>query len=413
MIDIKTGRIIDMIEGRDGEKLVSWLKTYPNVEYVSRDGSQTYANAITKALPNAQQISDRFHIVKNLYEAVIKHFQHMMKGRIEIPITSKAEEIISVFKTKYNKRERILKVHELYREGNTQVDIVVITGCSKATIKKYLSMKESDIPKESTDVRGELHLNTTERVAMKVQLCKELKEQGKSINRIAKETGIYRGRVCLYLSEDFSPVHAQYGQSRHGKLEKYRDTVVEMRNTGKTYGEIANHISALGYTGSVATLRVFMQKERRLTSDFQSQSTTITELIKRNWLIKLLFKPIEQVKGITTEQLNEVIKLYPILQTLYLLVSEFKEIMFSKKPHLLLNWIIYAQSLEITEITSFTNGLLQDFDAVENAIALSYNNGLAEGNINKIKLIKRVMFGRSSFDTLRHKILLLENRKFN
>ena len=43
-----------MIEGIDGEKLVSWLEIYHNVEYVSRDGSQTYAPTITKALPNAQ-----------------------------------------------------------------------------------------------------------------------------------------------------------------------------------------------------------------------------------------------------------------------------------------------------------------------------------------------------------------------
>ena len=56
------------------------------------------------------------------------------------------------------------------------------------------------------------------------------------------------------------------------------------------------------------------------------------------------------------------------------------------------------------ETTSFTNGILQDLDAVLNGITLSYSNGLAEDNINKIKLIKRTMFGRCNFDTLKHKI---------
>ena len=413
MIDIETGRIIDMIEGRDGEALVSWLKPYCNVEYVSRDGSQTYASAIKSALPKARQISDRFHFIKNLHEAVIKHIQHTVKARIEIEITDKTKAVKSVFKTKHNQRERILKARELYSQGYTQVDIGVITGCAKSTVKKYISMKEDYIPKASIDVRGLLHDKTTSQAIMKAQICRELRAQGKSINQIAKETGFYSEGVRLYLSDAFSPVHAQYGQARYGKLEKYRDIVIEMRNNGNTYAQIAQHISLQGYTGSVAALRVFMQKEKRIIADLQLQSSTKTELIKKNWFIKLLFKPIEQVKGITTEQYNGVIKIYPILQTLYQLVSEFKEIIFSKKSHLLQRWIEDAQSLAIPEITSFTNGILQDLDAVTNAIILPYNNGLAEGNINKIKLIKRIMFGRCNFDTLRHKILLLENHKFN
>ena len=50
------------------------------------------------------------------------------------------------------------------------------------------------------------------------------------------------------------------------------------------------------------------------------------------------------------------------------------------------------------------NGIRQDIVAVENGIAMQYNNGLAEGNVNKLKVIKRIMYGRSSFELLKAKI---------
>lgn len=82
--------------------------------------------------------------------------------------------------------------------------------------------------------------------------------------------------------------------------------------------------------------------------------------------------------------------------------------MESKDISALQPWLDKAKSLNIKEINSFVNGCIRDLDAVKNAISLSFSNGLAEGKINKLKLIKRIMFGRSSFETLRAKSLLIE-----
>ncbi|MFI3200809.1 MAG: transposase [Eubacteriales bacterium] len=62
-------------------------------------------------------------------------------------------------------------------------------------------------------------------------------------------------------------------------------------------------------------------------------------------------------------------------------------------------------------VTSFVNGIRNDIDAVKNAIELTYNNGLAEGSVNKIKVIKRIMHGRNSFSLLKGKVLRLESKK--
>ena len=67
-----------------------------------------------------------------------------------------------------------------------------------------------------------------------------------------------------------------------------------------------------------------------------------------------------------------------------------------------------AAALEIPELTSFLNGLIQDIDAVINAIPSDFSNGLAEGTVNKIKVIKCMMYGPCQFDLLRNKCLLLD-----
>ena len=81
---------------------------------------------------------------------------------------------------------------------------------------------------------------------------------------------------------------------------------------------------------------------------------------------------------------------------------------FFSKSEELETWITQALSLQIDEVETYVNGLLSDIDAVKNAIKYKYNNGLAEGSVNKIKLTKRIMYGRNSFELLKAKLLLNE-----
>jgi len=76
-------------------------------------------------------------------------------------------------------------------------------------------------------------------------------------------------------------------------------------------------------------------------------------------------------------------------------------------------WMEKAEKFEISELFSYISGLSNDIEAVKNAITLKYNNGLAEGSVNKLKVIKRIMYGRNSFELLKAKLLRLELRKIN
>ena len=150
---------------------------------------------------------------------------------------------------------------------------------------------------------------------------------------------------------------------------------------------------------------MYATRERRLIKAVAQSKLENTELIERKWLVKLLYQPIENGNELTQEQLERVISQYPIIGSIFDIVADFKEIMFSKRSRKLKGWMKRALRLGIEEIDSFVNGIVRDFDAVKNAILLEYSNGLAEGMVNKLKTIKRIMYGRCSFALLRNKTL--------
>lgn len=114
----------------------------------------------------------------------------------------------------------------------------------------------------------------------------------------------------------------------------------------------------------------------------------------------LPFTTIDKVKKISQEQLDKVIESYPLIGAVHDIVKSLKNTLFSKQPEELEKWMDEAKCLEIEETSSFVNGIRRDMDPVKKAIELEYSNGLAEGNVNKIKVVKRIMYGRNSFELL-------------
>jgi len=88
--DLDTHEIVDVLEGRDSETLEKWLRGHPDIEIVSRDRASAYSSAVTKVLPNAVQIADRFHITKNLLEALNDTIKTLVPEIVAVP----CEEVI-------------------------------------------------------------------------------------------------------------------------------------------------------------------------------------------------------------------------------------------------------------------------------------------------------------------------------
>ena len=89
-----------------------------------------------------------------------------------------------------------------------------------------------------------------------------------------------------------------------------------------------------------------------------------------------------------------------------MLARDFRNLTENKLGNQLRGWIERVQHSGISEITAFANGLLRDYQSIENAINLPWSNGPVEGNVNKLKTIKRQMYGRASFELLRKRLVL-------
>ena len=354
-----------MIYSRESAEVADWLKTYPNISVVSRDGSTMYAKAISTAHPNAIQVSDRFHLVKGLTDAARQYITGLIASRIRIESDKEVEQGV------YWKKE---------------------------------SRCETDLPER-------LHNATTKKRAAKIQRVRELAAQWLNIDNIVKETGHTYATVKKYIDERFDPEWKEYGVNYPSKLKPYTEVIDEMLTNRKKFREIEAEIRLLGYAGAASTIRMYATRKRKHNKAVHSQSVMNTEVVERKWLLRLLYNPIEKVKGITEAQLEKVMVDYPALAVVYHIVRTFKEIVFAKRVEDLDTWMEFARTLGSDDINSFLNGLSHDIEAVKNAIIYEYNNGLAEGSINKIKLYKKIMFGRCSFDMLSNKTLWLEYMK--
>jgi transposase len=83
--DLETHEIIDILKGRDRETFEKWLQGHPDIEVVSRDRASEYSSAVSRALPEAVQIADRFHITKNLLEALNDTMKAFIPEIVEVP----------------------------------------------------------------------------------------------------------------------------------------------------------------------------------------------------------------------------------------------------------------------------------------------------------------------------------------
>ncbi|HZH64549.1 MAG TPA: transposase [Flavisolibacter sp.] len=120
----------------------------------------------------------------------------------------------------------------------------------------------------------------------------------------------------------------------------------------------------------------------------------------------LLLRKKEQLTSREQKLVADLCRTCSEINTAACFAREFKVMMENKEGHLLRRWMDQAITCGVMEIKNFAKGLQRDFIAVKNALTLPWSNGQVDGQINKIKTIKRQMYGRASFDLLRKRLLL-------
>jgi len=407
MVNIETGKVVDILESRDYDDVEKWFKSFPNIQVFSRDGSITYAKAMRDSHPEAIQISDRFHLLKNLTDYCKDYIKRTIKNKIEIESTAETVIIDNIDrKVKYQYEtiwDLITDVKKLRSEGHTIEQISASLGLGNKTIIKYSKVQDCDKGKYNKKSTPTIKSETIKRNKEALMIeAKAYNEKGYSTRRIANEMSINRRTVKKYLASDGTYTHASSGITRSGRLSLFKERIIQMYSTGIKCNEIFVDLKKDGYSGSESLIRNFTSKINHQVIKIDNSKT---EQIKRKHLISLLYNDIDKVKSITDKQLNKIFKTYPDLVIIYEVSKKFKEILMGQKIDMLNNWIINTLALEIPELASFINGINRDIEAVKNAIKYKYSNGLAEGTVNKIKVIKRIMYGRCGFDLLKRKVL--------
>jgi len=415
MIDIETRTVVDMIESRKKEDVSQWLESYPNLQMISRDGSITYAKAISEASDQITQVSDRFHLIKNLTDYGSEYLKKHLKPKIRLP--KPEEELIALKEQSNNAKpkafitlaEKIEQAVELDKQGMLKSHICKRLKLDIRTLKKFLAMSPTQRETTLTSTVQKRHEERVKQKEALVSQVREMYQNGFSQRSIARTLHLEWKTVKRYLDPAFNPVHAMYGKKKASLLDGYHETIEQLFIKGLKSREIEEILKQKGYTASSGLIRRYISKFKQEKRDAYSpqKSKTRYDYINRGLILKLLYKPLEEIEGLT-EQLYERFQThYTKEKSIIDLIAEFKDMLKTQAVDNLEPWLNKAQNIGSDEINSFVNGIQRDKEAVINAIVFPYSNGLAEGKINKLKTIKRVMYGRCGFDTLRNKALSL------
>lgn len=394
--DLETHHLIALLEGREKEDIIPWLKEHKNIKIIARDRASSYAEAINEIFPNATQIADRFHLFQNL----MTYLKDIFYSEIPDKIVIKDNKILD------KKAQKIAK--ELVNIDQNILDNLSYDNTSpideNGNIINFIDLQY--------DLNDELHKKQAENRIKKYETVIAIRnDRNLSINELKSKYGLVVLTIKKYLKmtdEEVEKVKLKRNNKRNKITEfsKYKNIVYKMLKDRQPYEYIIAYILKLGYKGPLTTLKGDIYKIANNNGftgitfskfnkfEYSSDETVIT---RRDLLKYLLTINNDKKKDKNIEDnLNIVIEKYPIANEIKTIFEDFHKTIFSGQPELLDNYINSYKDI----IPSFCKGLKKDIAAVKNAISNSINSGFVEGNNNKFKLIKRIVYGKQKLVNL-------------
>ena len=323
-----------------------------------------YTQAIRQGLPHAQQVADRWHLLKNLSETV-----HRYLSRQRLPLREKRS-----------------------RAPQTSHDD---------------SDPASDAPGETPDETTQPTVNpktlSREIKWQRVQEVQQLHLSGIGKREIARRTGLSRQTIGKYLTWEEVPISV--GVKRNSVLDPYKETVRELARQSMKGPKILHHLREMGYMGSRATMAQYLADIRK---DLQNCTCILEQSRRRvscHEATVLLTQKESEVKASDRAYRDELLREVKGAQELRDLCMSFRLLIDERDSTPLGGWLETALQSQVQEMRSFARGIQKDLDAVSSGIKGPWSNGQLEGQINRLKMLKRQMFGRAGFDLLRARVL--------
>ncbi len=238
----------------------------------------------------------------------------------------------------------------------------------------------------------------------------ELNKQGLTDRAIGRALHIGRKTVGRFLRAGQFPERAK--PRRPGpRVNKFRDYLQQRWSEGcHNASKLWHEIQPLGYTGGRSMVATLVSTFRTLAAkchcqDIQPACKRKPRLLSPRQAAMLIARKPEKLEDSDRRLITQLEQACPAIAALRPFVRSFSNLLRTKEPDALQPWIDKASALGFPAIKSFCDGLARDRDAVIAAIALKWSNGQVEGQIHRLKLIKRQMYGRASFKLLRARVL--------
>lgn len=358
LLDLETHAPVDLLPDRTAETLASWLLSHPGVQLISRDRAGEYAQGAKKGAPEAIQVADRFHLSKNLSEVV----------------------------------ERILSHH---RQALRQIRFVAASSRSDSPLAvRYLRPDRKRRKQEVLQARQ-----------ARAEQIQQLLAQGMTQLAIARQLHLNRKTVALAAKTPSLTPALQ--PARAGILAPFTRYLAARWQTGERNGVgLYREVVSQGYTGSRMTVERFLLGLRDLEKQGQLPVVLSAPMeMTPHRAVGILLKRAEDRTPEETQALLRVGQIHPDIARTRQLMQHFQQMLRERHGEELDAWLEMAMHSGIPEWRAFARKLRQDHAAVQAGLTLKWNNGLVEGHINRLKFVKRSMYGRANFDLLRRRVL--------
>lgn len=358
LVDLDKHQVIDLLPDRSVESLQAWLEKHPGVEVITRDRCGIYAEAAEQGAAHAVQVADRFHLFLNLSTAIERSLEERSRElclpdpapeqpAVEVAPPSKRRTTLEEQRKqqrRQRRQERYERVVELHRQGHTQLAISLELGIQRKTIRRWLSAGQFPERKPVTGRRSHV---------------REFHE---------------------YLQQ-------RWNQGCHNATRLFQE------------------IRARGYRGSRQMVSHHVSSWRANPESRSSSKTRRLDRIAPKHAAILTCRPTERLSEQQRILFEQVAVNCPIIRSMRFLALDFREAIATQDTNGMLHWIRTAMQSGIGPLVRFAYGLKKDWNAVMAAVGTSWSNGQTEGQINRLKAIKRQMYGRAGFHLLRARVL--------
>ena len=360
LIDMDTHQPIDVLEDRQAGTLAQWLKDHPGVQVICRDRAGAYAEGSREGAPDAIQVADRFHLWQNLCDAVEK---------------------------------TVISCRAGLREPNPEPGGPEPAGCGSGV------PAETSRPAAQDSGDGRLAIRARERHAA----IHDLLAQGRNYAQISEILGLTRHTVRKFARAATAGQVITGPSPRSSSIDRFAPYLQQRWDQGCTdAAQLFTEIQAQGYSGSKRSARRYLQPLRAglTTPVLPPPPPTVREVTR--WITS---HP-GHLTDDQTARLSQVKARSTQLSATARHVTAFAEMMTGRHGGHLPAWIAAVDLDDLPHLHSFTRGIRRDQAAVTNGLTLAHSSGAVEGNVCRIKALKRQMFGRANLDLLRKRILL-------